>query len=61
MDNRRDRTDTRDKNQAHDTKGEAQNVNIAPEEEGKLGGTDQDTQQATQKATEGIRQGRDDS
>lgn len=41
--------------------GEAQNVNIDPEEKGKLGGTSKDAEQATQKATEGIRQGRDDS
>ncbi len=60
MEERRDRTDTRDKNQSHDTKGEAQNVNIDPEAKGQLGGTGKSKEQATQKATEGIRQGRED-
>lgn len=55
MDERRDRTDTRDKNQSHDTKGEAQNVNMDPEERGKIGGSGKDTEAATKKATEGIR------
>lgn len=51
----------RDKNQTHDTKGEAQNVNIDPEHSGKLGGNEKDVENAKNKATEGIRQRRDDS
>src|SRR5688572_5573360 len=55
----RDNTDAearRDPAQAHDYKGEAQNVNIDPEEEGRLGGNERDTEHARNKATEGIRQ-----
>jgi hypothetical protein len=44
----------------HDSKGEAQNVNIDPESPGKLGGNDKDVEQARSKATEGMRQHRDD-
>jgi hypothetical protein len=35
-------------------------VNIDPEAEGELGGTGKSKEQGTQKATEGIRQGRED-
>jgi hypothetical protein len=51
----------RDKNQTHDTKGEAQNVNIDPESAGKLGGNSKDAEHARNKATEGLKQHRDDS
>jgi hypothetical protein len=51
----------RDRQQTHDTKGEAQNVNIDPESPGRLGGNDKDVEHAKNKATEGIRQRRDDS
>jgi hypothetical protein len=51
----------RDRQQTHDTKGEAQNVNIDPESAGKLGGNDKDVEHATNKAREGIRQRRDDT
>ncbi len=51
----------RDRQQSHDTKGEAQNVNIDPERAGKLGGNDKDVEHAKNKATEGIRQRRDES
>lgn len=50
----------RDRNQTHDSKGYAQNVNIDPENKGKLGGNDKDAEHGRQKATEGIRQRRDD-
>jgi hypothetical protein len=59
--NNTDEEARRDPAQAHDYKGEAQNVNIDPEEEGRLGGNDRDTEHARNKATEGIRQGRSES
>jgi hypothetical protein len=49
----------RDPAQSHDYKGEAQNVNIDPEDEGRLGGNDRDTEQARNKAMQGINEGRD--
>lgn len=51
----------RDRNQTHDTKGEAQNVNIDPETSGNLGGNDKNAEHAKNKSTEGMRQRRDDS
>jgi hypothetical protein len=49
----------RDPNQSHDYKGEAQNVNIDPEVEGRLGGNDRDIEHARNKAMQGINEGRD--
>jgi hypothetical protein len=51
----------RDRQQTHDTQGEAQNVNIDQGSSGKPGGNDKDAEHGRNKATEGIRQRRDDS
>jgi hypothetical protein len=49
----------RDGAQSHDYKGEAQNVNIDPEDRGRLGGNDKDVEHARNKAMQGINEGRD--
>jgi hypothetical protein len=59
MHKKKNRRDTRDKNQVHDTKGEAQNVNIDPDGSNELGGTDKTRKQGANKANEGARQNRD--
>ena len=58
MHKKQNRADTRNKNQRHDVKGEAQNVNIDPSP-GKLGGTNKTHEQGSNKAGEGMRQGGD--
>ena len=58
MHRKQKRADTKNRNQRHDVKGEAQNVNIDPEP-GKLGASDKTLEQGSDKSMEGIRQGRD--
>lgn len=48
-------------NQSPDRKGEAQNVEISSDQRDLLAGNSKDIKHATDKATEGMRQGRDDS
>ena len=48
-------------NQSQDRKGEAQNVEVSSDQQDSLAGNKQNVEQATNKATEGMRQGRDES
>lgn len=48
-------------NQSQDRKGEAQNVDVSTDQQDPLAGNSRDIAHATDKATEGMRQGRDNS